>query len=354
LYFFNGIIIFKAIGACTLPKKLGVGIIGCGKAGQYHSYWYSRNKDCRLIGFYNRTVEKAEKLAVKYNAKCFKEWKELAESPDVNIISLCTPINQHCDQAIFALKLKKHVLCEKPMALNTGECKRMIKTADENMVNLSVFFNMRFHPVIEAVNKNILKIGKIMSIRLSFQFNRKELGWRESPDIGTSVLMELGTHAVDLAIQWAGNIKRVYGETANFKTNNSFYDNVFALCRFNNGSIGSFYTSYNDPSFYNEKVEGLVGQILGENSKICFLLNSYDPKINRVFMIQDKTQQEIPIKDKSDYDNIYPGHMDSFGVLINKFIDSIIENRKFSPSGEDGLKTIEFVEKAYKNKLKGN
>ncbi|MHB1252834.1 MAG: Gfo/Idh/MocA family protein, partial [Candidatus Humimicrobiaceae bacterium] len=125
-----------------MAKKLGIGIIGCGKAGQYHSYWYSRNEKCRLVGFYNRTTEKAERLAGKYNARYYKEWRELVESPEVDVISLCTPINLHCEQGIFALNLKKPVLCEKPMALNIEESKKMVKAADENKVNLGVFFNM--------------------------------------------------------------------------------------------------------------------------------------------------------------------------------------------------------------------
>ncbi len=335
-----------------MVKKLGIGIIGCGKAGEYHSYWYSRNEKCKLAGFYNRTTEKAEKLAAKYDARCYKDWKEMVESPEVDVISLCTPINLHCEQGSFALNLKKHVLCEKPMALNTEESKKMIKAADNNNVNLGVFFNMRFHPVIESVNNNIRKIGKIFSISMNFQFNRKELGWRGSQDIGTSVLMELGTHAVDLAIQWSGDIMRVYSEISRFNSSSSCDDHAFALCRFYNGSIGSFYNSYNDPSFYNEQVEGLIGQILGEEGKICFLLNSYDLYRNRVFMIKDNVRQEVTIRDAKDNDKVYPGHMDSFGILINNFINSVLENKKFLPSGEDGLKTIEFVEKAYKNKLR--
>ncbi|MHB1253887.1 MAG: Gfo/Idh/MocA family protein, partial [Candidatus Humimicrobiaceae bacterium] len=293
-------------------------------------------------------------LAGKYNARYYKEWRELVESPEVDVISLCTPINLHCEQGIFALNLKKPVLCEKPMALNIEESKKMVKAADENKVNLGVFFNMRFHPVIESVNNRITEIGRILSISMSFQFNRKELGWRGSPDIGTGVLMELGTHAADLAMQWSGDIERVYAETGRFKCNSFCDDHVFVLCRFCNGSIGSFYNSYNDPSFYNEQVEGLIGQILGEEGKICFLLNSYDPYRNRVFMIKDNIQQEISIRDAKDNDIVYPGHMDSFGILINKFINSVLENKRFFPSGEDGLKTIEFVEKAYKNKLKDN
>ncbi len=107
--------------------------------------------------------------------------------------------------------------------------------------------------------------------------------------------------------------------------------------------------SYNDPSFYDEQVEGLFGQILGEKGKICFLLNSYDPLKNRVFIIRNNQKEEIKIRDSKEYDEIYPGHMDSFGKLIDSFIKSVLENKSFIPSGEDGAKTIKFVEETFKN-----
>ena len=76
--------------------------------------------------------------------------------------------------------------------------------------------------------------------------------------------------------------------------------------------MGKFYISYNDTSFYDEQVEGLFCQILGEEGKVCFLLNYYDPLKNRVFIIKNKQKEEIAIRDSKEYDNIYPGHMYSF------------------------------------------
>lgn len=330
-------------------KKLGIGIIGCGKAGKYHASWYSKNPNCIIKGFYNRTPEKAEELSKKYNAKVYKEWEELVKDPEINVISICTPVNLHKDQAVLSLNLKKHVLCEKPMAVSSEECEYMVNLAKENEVNLGVFFNMRFHPVTEVINDNIYKIGKIISIDMSFQFNRKELGWRGEQGMGTGVLMELGIHAIDLAMCWLGDIIRVHSEIGRFKKNCYCDDHVFLISRFSNGAIGKFYMSYNDPSFYDEQVEGLFGQILGEEGKICFLLNSYDPLKNRVFIIKNNQKEEIEIKSSQIYDEIYPGHMDSFGKLIDSFIKSIIENKSFIPSGKDGAKTIKIVEEAFRN-----
>ena len=330
-------------------KKIGIGIIGCGKAGKYHAYWYSKNPDCKLVGFYNRTENKAKELANQYYSDFYKNWKDMIRDPNIDVVSICTPVFQHKDQTIFALKYKKHVLCEKPMACTSKECENMIKISEDNQVNLGVFFNMRFNPVVETINKNITKLGKIISIDMSFQFNRSDLGWRGVKNIGTGVLKELGTHAFDLAINWFGEIKRVKAEIGRFKNNSDCDDHGFVICRFNSGTIGKFYISYNDPSFYDELVEGLVGQILGERGKICFLLNSYDPEKNRVFYVKDNNKKEIAIKKSKDYDYIYPGHMDSFGKLINKFINDVIEKKKFEPSGLDGLKTIKLVESAIKS-----
>jgi predicted dehydrogenase len=330
-------------------KRLGIGILGCGKAGKYHAYWYSKNPHCTIKGFYNRSTEKAETLAKNYNAEVFKEWEEMVKDPEIDIISVCTPVNLHKDQVIFALNNKKHVLCEKPMALSSDECQLMIDSAAKNDARLGVFFNMRFNPVTEAVNANIKSIGKIISIDMSFQFNRKELGWRGQESMGTGVLMELGTHAIDLALYWVGDIIKISSEIGRFKKNSDCDDHVFLICRFANGAIGKLYMSYNDPSFYDEQVEGLFGQILGEEGKICFCLNSYDPTKNRVFTIKDGNKSEIKIRDSKEYDQVYPGHMDSFGTLINNFIDCVIENKIFIPAGEDGARSIKFVEYAFKN-----
>lgn len=330
-------------------KKLKIGIIGCGKAGRYHAYWYSKNPHCIIKGFYNRSTEKAEALAKQYNAEVFKEWQQMVKDPEIDIISICTPVSLHKDQAISALSFKKNVLCEKPMALSSEECKLMVDSSVKNSAMLGVFFNMRFNPVVEAINANIKSIGNIISIDMSFQFNRKELGWRGEESMGTGVLMELGTHAIDLAFCWLGDITKISSEIGSFKKNSDCDDHVFLICRFASGAIGKIYLSYNDPSFYSEQVEGLFGQILGEEGKICFCLNSYDPLKNRVFIIKDNNKSEIEIRDSKEYDQVYPGHMDSFGKLINNFIECILENKIFVPTGTDGARTIKFVEDAFKN-----
>ena len=330
-------------------KKLGVAILGCGKAGRYHTYWYSKNPHCKLIGFYNRTPSKAKELASRHGAKVYEKWEELVAESSVDVVSLCSPAFQHTEQAIFAFNNKKHVLCEKPMASNLEECGKMIEASKRSGKLLGLFFNMRFNPVILAVNDNIERIGRIFSVDMSFPFNRKVLGWRGESDSKTGVLMENGTHAVDLAITWLGDVERVSAEVARYKENSACDDHVFAICRFKNGAIGKFYASYNDPSFYDEQVEGLFGQIVGESGKICFLLNSYDQNRNRAFMILDGEEQELKINQPLENDEIYPGHMDSFKRLIDGFVDCVIDNRQFSPSGEDGMKTIKFVEDAFES-----
>ena len=330
-------------------KKLGVGIIGCGKAGKYHAYWYSKNPNCNLVGFYNRTKLKAIELSRKYGGKVYDEWADLLKDKKIDIVSICTPSIQHRDQVCLALELNKHVLCEKPMAGTSRECRDMINLSEKSKANLGVFFNMRFHPVTEAVNKNIERIGELLSIDMSFQFFRKDRGWRGQLDSNTGVLMELGVHAVDLAIYWFGDVGSVKGEVLKFKENSQCDDHVYAVFKFNKNKIGKLYTSYNDPGFYDELIEGLIVQILGRSGKICFLLNSYDPKRNRVFIIEKGEKEEIDLRKSSECDKVYPGHMDSFGRLINGFIYSIIEKKKFEPSGIDGLKTIKFVEDVYKS-----
>ncbi|MBM3705066.1 MAG: Gfo/Idh/MocA family oxidoreductase [Actinobacteria bacterium] len=330
-------------------KKIGIGIIGCGKAGKYHAGWYSKNPDCLIKGFYNRTTSKALELSEKYRSKTYENWEELVKDPEINVVSICTPVGLHKEQAAMALNLKKHVLCEKPMAASSEECEFMVNLAKINGVNLGVFFNMRFNPVIETVDSNISAIGEILSIDMNFQFNREDLGWRGRQGSKTGVLMELGTHAIDLALYWLGDIAVIHSEIGNFKKDSYCDDHAFVIWRFASGAIGKLYASYNDPGFYDEQIEGLIVQILGREGKICFLLNSYYPERNRVFTIKNNKKKEICLKKPEICDDIYPGHMNSFGKLIDKFVNSVMENKTFRPSGEDGLKTIKFVEDVFRS-----
>jgi len=335
-------------------KKLGVAVLGCGKAGKYHLYWYSKNKNCKIVGIYNRTRKNAVSLVKRYNIEYFNNWKELVSNEDVDIVSICTPSNLHYEQAIFSLRNHKHVLCEKPMAPTNTQCLEMIRESKKRKKALSIMFNMRFHPVIQAVNEVIDSIGDIFHIYINFPYFRKETNWRHKEGSGGGVLMENISHMIDLAGIWmkGKNIKYISSESLIVNKDRGLDDQSLLIVRYKDNSLVSIYGSYNDYGFYNYDKEAFYGTILGIEGKIVFIFNSYDKNFNHLYLIKGQKRTEVKIEIPDEIDKIYPGHLDSFKKVINSFIDSILAGKCPLIKPEDGLKTTEIVNAAYLSEMR--
>ena len=109
-----------------------IGIIGCGKISQVrHIPEYAQNPDARLAGFFDLNKERAQELAVRYGGKAFDSYEELLADREIDAVSVCVANNVHAEITVAALKAGKHVLCEKPMAMNLKECEDMVRASKE-------------------------------------------------------------------------------------------------------------------------------------------------------------------------------------------------------------------------------
>ena len=159
--------------------KLRVGILGCGKMGQVYADWFSRHPHCQLVAFYNRTFSRAEALAQEYpGARARQRWQEITGDAGVDIIGICTPSHEHLDQLKTAVTAGKHVLCEKPMARNVAECRRMCEIAASSSVKVAIGFQMRFHPVVQKVDELLPRLGEVFHLDFVFGMYRPENTWR--------------------------------------------------------------------------------------------------------------------------------------------------------------------------------
>jgi predicted dehydrogenase len=330
-------------------KKIGIAVLGSGKAGKYHLYWYSKNRKCKVIGIYNRTKKNAVDSVKKYGTKYFNDWKELVANESVDIVSICTPSRFHCEQAVFSLKNNCHVLCEKPMAPTVEKCSEMIKESKKRNKMLSIMFNMRVHPVILKTNEIIGDIGDIFHIYINFPYYRKNVSWRHLSGSGGGVLMENISHMIDLVGIWMKDkkIKYISNESLIVNKDRELDDQSLLIIRYKDNSLVNIYGSYNDFGFYGYDNEAFYGTILGTKGKIVFIFNSYDKNFNYLYLIKDGKREEIEIDIPDEIDEIYPGHLDSFGKVINNFVKSVLSNSSPLINPEDGLKTIEIVSAAY-------
>jgi len=329
--------------------KLKVGILGCGKMGEVYSHWFSKNPNCVVKAFYNRTVSKAEKLVNLYeNSMVYSSWQELIRNEDIDIIGICTPSHEHLSQFKLALECGKHVLCEKPMADDIVQCKEMINIYKKYNKKVMIGFQMQYHPVIGKVNKLIGEIGKIFHIYFKFGMYRPEITWKHKIIEKGGVLKELSSHLFDLSRSWLGELEYITAQNKIIQPGREVEDYSINLMEFKNGASGILISNY-----FDRDSRVIHGNILGTQGQIKFQFSSYDPLDSKVTLLTDDGKKEIKLNLPKDIDKIYPGHLDSFKKEIDFFIDSILHDKDTTFSCINGMKAIEIVDASYESQRVG-
>ena len=148
-------------------------IIGCGNIGKRHAEQIQSVGN--LIAVCDIIKSKAEGLGKKYKAEAFSSIEELfANKKDIDVAVICTPNGLHAQHSIFSLRAGCHVLCEKPMAIKSADCMKMIQQAEKAGRHLFIVKQNRFNPPVVAV-KALLdekKLGNIYSLQLNCFWNR--------------------------------------------------------------------------------------------------------------------------------------------------------------------------------------
>src|SRR6266850_6794364 len=134
-------------------KQLGWGLIGCGDIARKRVAPAIRDSaSCELIAINRAQSELAAPFAKQFGARrWFLDWKKLLRDDEIDAAYIATPVHLHAEQTIAAAEAGKHVLCEKPMAMNVGECNRMIEACRANGVRLGISYYRRFYPVVKRI-----------------------------------------------------------------------------------------------------------------------------------------------------------------------------------------------------------
>lgn len=173
------------------------------------------------------------------------QWREVLGRKDVQIVDIATPNNLHAEIATAAAEAGKIVFCEKPLARNLDEARRMAEAA-KRVPNL-VWFNYRRVPAI-ALAKCLVadgRLGRIYHYRAtylqSWGASRSADGWRfKRVEAGSGVVGDLLAHLIDIALLLNGRITELSGLTHTFAQGREVDDAVLLHTRFENGSIGTF------------------------------------------------------------------------------------------------------------------
>ncbi len=266
-------------------KHLKVGIIGVGGISGVHYSGYTKCGVADVYAICDIKPDVLEAKSEKYDVpeeRCFLDHRELLKLKEIDAVSVCTPNKSHCEITCNALKAGKHVLCEKPMAMNPREAQRMVDTAQKAGRLLQIGLMQRFRGdanyVQQLVEQGVL--GKVYYARCQSIRRRGVPSWGvfgQLEEQGGGPLIDIGVHQIDLTWWMMGKPRpvAVSGMTATTIGNTPGHFGMFgpwdwktytvedfacALVRFEGGATMTIECSFNS----NVDRDSHAAHILGD------------------------------------------------------------------------------------------
>jgi predicted dehydrogenase len=336
-----------------MKKTLHFGIVGCGRIAQRHAEHITKRG--KLVSICDVDKEKADKMANQYQAKAFYNLDEMLKSGiEIDVISICSPNGLHAEHAIKSLNAGFHVLCEKPMALSVYDCGEMIKAAERMNKRLFAIKQNRFNPPVQAVKQMIDegRLGKINSIQLSCFWNRNpdyyQNSWKGTSKLDGGTLYTQFSHFIDLLYWLIGDVKQVKSILANYSHQGiiEFEDTGVVILEFFNGAIGTINYTVNS---YKKNMEGSL-TIFGEKGTVKIggqYLNELEYQEIEGYKIEN-----LPEGNKANNYGNYQGSMSNHDKVYDNLIEVLQNNGAISTSSFEGLKTVEIIEKIYREAIR--
>ena len=200
-------------------QTLRIGIIGCGGiANGKHMPSLKQVPGVEMVAFCDIIIERAEEAKAKYgtsDAAVYTDYKELLKDESIDVVHVCTPNRSHSFITVDALEAGKHVMCEKPMAINSAEAKKMLDAAKRTGKKLTIGYQSRQAPQAqylktEAVNGTF---GDIYYAKATALRRRAVPTWGvflNEHEQGGGPLIDIGTHSLDLTLWIMDNYKPKY------------------------------------------------------------------------------------------------------------------------------------------------
>ncbi len=262
-------------------EKVKVAVIGSGAiASGSHIPAYMKNEQVEIKYIVDPVLERAQKLAEEFNIPhAVADYNEVLQDPEVLAVSVCTPNFLHAPISIACLNAGKHVLCEKPAALNLQEAKQMQEAAQRNNRILNIGVVNRYNTSVNYIKEMIDsgELGNVYHVYCSFRAHRSIPGlggpFTTKAKAGGGVLIDWGVHFLDIIFYCLGEpkIKTVSGAVYNElgKEMEAYvYENMWAGPPNYNGinDVEDFVTGLVRTEGPTLSINGAWAQNIGENA----------------------------------------------------------------------------------------
>lgn len=248
-----------------------LGMIGTNFVSDWLAEAAAAVTDVKVHAVYSRKQETGDAFAGKHNIPhVYTDYEEFLQS-DIDAVYIATPTYVHCPQAIEAMRHKKHVLCEKIMAVNEREAARMFACARENQVVLLEAMRPDFDPALDVVKEYLPQIGKLRRVTMEYcQYSSRYDRFREgevmnafNPELSNAAIMDIGVYCIHTLVRLLGMPEEV--KAFSTKLHNGFEGNGIVLMQHKDLTAEAVYSkiteSVNKSIFVGEEGSILIGKI---------------------------------------------------------------------------------------------
>ncbi|HKV88107.1 MAG TPA: Gfo/Idh/MocA family oxidoreductase [Candidatus Dormibacteraeota bacterium] len=321
--------------------KLGWGMVSTGRASDVlMGPAVNAAADSHVVAVFSREQDKGEAYAAKHGGKAYTSYSDMLEDKSVDVVYIASPNALHAEQAIEAAKAGKHIFCEKPLAMNSNDARRVVKAAKDAGVKLGTDFQTRHYAANEEAVKLIRDgaIGKVMVMQIESCAGANPLkGWRTDPALaGMGSVNNIAVHPLDLARYFAGSEATEVVALTDVGRSDTLETISLLLVRFENGALAYINGSQATPNPRADmEIYGSSGRITGRNTTRPFLEGE-------LLVLSGSDEKTIPFNTK-----------DGFQRAVAAFNRAVIDDTEPNPSGEDGARSVELVEAITKSARTG-
>ena len=304
-------------------KEIGFGVIGIGRQGLRLAEHIRKDIHPGKLVAVCRRSECGNDYAREHNIKFYTSYRELLNDEGIHAVVITTPSSLHGKQALDALKSKKHVLIDKPIASNIKEAEEILINAKKEQLAVAVNFPLRVNPVTKALKSQLDKIGKLKKIQVVVSHGPPRSSWQSDFSLSSGgVILDLGSHYFDIISFLTESQPEVI--------NNAFSEEN------ENEHSGFIDLTYKDFT---------VSMVLLRNQKLKknFITCAGD----KGFLFGDYALREVIVSNSHSLNEIKCPASHDFEIILNNLVSAIDKKEHLIADAEAGLYSLKTVLSVY-------
>jgi UDP-N-acetyl-2-amino-2-deoxyglucuronate dehydrogenase len=307
-------------------KNIGFGVIGLGRQGLRLAEHIREDVPCCKLVAACRRSEIGSDYSKKHDIKFYRDYRDLLNDSDVDAVIIATPSSLHGVQALDALRAKKHVLIDKPIASTIEEGRRIVTLAKRNNLTAAVNFPLRVNPVTSMIKNNLKTIGKLKKVQIMVSHGQPRSEWQNDLKLSNGgVILDLGSHYFDLITFLSGCMPKMINSVYTDKSENE-----------HSGFIELSYNGFSASVVLmrNQKLKKTIVTCAGDKG----------------FVYADYALREVSVSNNHSINEIKCPASNDFEIILSNMSRAIRKREKIIANAEAGVNSLQIALSAYEAK----